>query len=224
MRDMANYTRKYLSKDFGVQKAYDLFLRQKRFDLIFKYLYVKYPHNNFIKQAYLENIRAFNGFFEVDPSDKIPKESPQDFLNSFDKLILSIKDNSFITANNQIPIGKNNEISDGAHRLAICAFLDTEIETKEDNSNDLYDFRFFRKNNMSEDIMDYGALEYVKLHPHAYIVNLHSITDRDKDEEVYKLLETYGFVFYQKDVRLSFDGYVNLKKFLTALFGIKSLG
>ncbi|TLD82030.1 hypothetical protein LS68_003235 [Helicobacter sp. MIT 05-5293] len=195
-----------------MQKALDLFLRQKRFDLIFKYLYVKYPHNNFIKQAYLENIRAFNDFYEDDPSYKCPKESPQDFLNSFDKLILSIKDNNFIATNNQIPIGKNNEISDGAHRLAICAFLDLNIETKEDDSDELYDFIFFRKNNMSKDIMDYGALEYVKLHPHAYIVNLHSITDRDKDEEVYRLLETYGFVFYQKDVQLSFNGYVNLKK------------
>ena len=65
---------------------------------------------------------------------------------------------------------------------------------------------------MHEVVMDYGALEYVKLNPKAYIVNLHSVTDFMKDDAVYHILNTLGFVYYQKDIYLNFNGYVNLKK------------
>ena len=33
-----------------------------------------------------------------------------------------------------------------------------------------------------------------------------------KDNEVVKILEKYGFVYYKKEINLTFDGYVNLKK------------
>ena len=98
-------------------KALDIFLKQKRFDLIFKYLYVKY-RNNFTRRAYLENIRSFNGFYEVNPSDGIPKQSAEDFVLSFDELIKNLEDNNFTQAKGAIPIGSNGEITDGAHRLA----------------------------------------------------------------------------------------------------------
>ena len=62
--------------------ARELFFKQKRFDLIFKYIYLKYPHNDFAKKAYLENIRAFNNFYEVEPSDGIAKNTSEDFINS----------------------------------------------------------------------------------------------------------------------------------------------
>lgn len=194
------------------QNAKQLFLKQKRFDLIFKYLYLKYPENDFVKKAYLENIRAFNGFYEIEPSDGIEKNTPEKFLNSFDKLIKSIKSDGFNKNLGVIPVGDNGEISDGAHRLAICAYLNQEIETEPDGRNDLYDYKFFQARKMNPDIMDYGALEYVKLNPNAYIVNLHAVTDMKKDDAVVQILEKYGVVYYKKEIRPTFDGYVNLKK------------
>ena len=103
--------------------AFQLFLKQKRFDLIFKYLYLKYPENKFVKSAYIENIRAFNGFYEVEPSDGAAKNSAEDFINSFDGLYKSIKEKGFDSTLGTVPIGNNGEISDGAHRLAVCAYL-----------------------------------------------------------------------------------------------------
>ena len=194
------------------QNAFQLFLKQKRFDLIFKYLYLQYPKNEFAKFAYIENIRAFNGFYEVEPSDGIAKNSPEDFSKSFDKLYESIKEKNFDSSLGIVPIGNNGEISDGAHRLAVCAYLNKEIETQPDGRNDLYDYRFFIRQNMNSDVMDYGALEYVKLNPNAYIVNLHSVADSSKDDQVIQILEKYGFIYYKKDIELTFDGYVNLKK------------
>lgn len=194
------------------QNALQLFLKQKRFDLIFKYLYLKYPNNDFVKAAYIENIRAFNGFYEIEPSDGIPKNSADDFINSFDKLYKSIEEKDFDKTLGIIPIGDNGEISDGAHRLAVCAYLNKEVETEPDGRCDLYDYKFFKSQKMNPDVMDYGALEYVKLNPNAYIVNLHSVTDAKKDNLVEDILNKYGFIFYKKDIDLTFDGYVNLKK------------
>lgn len=194
------------------QNALHLFLKQRRFDLIFKYLYLKYPENDFVKKAYLENIRAFNGFYEVEPSDGVAKNSAEKFLKSFNALYHSIKTDGFNKKMGVIPVGDNGEISDGAHRLAVCAYLDLDIETQSDGRNDLYDYKFFTRQKMDPAIMDFGALEYVKLNPNAYIVNLHSVTDPSKDDQVVQILEKYGFVYYKKDITLTFDGYVNLKK------------
>ena len=74
-----------------------LFLKQRRFDLIFKYLYVVKPNNAFVRAAYLENIRAFNGYFELEPSDGIAKDTPEKFISSFDTLIKSMRENGFHT-------------------------------------------------------------------------------------------------------------------------------
>ncbi len=194
------------------QNALHLFLKQRRFDLIFKYLYLKCPENDFVKEAYLENIRAFNGFYEVEPSDGVAKNSAEKFLKSFNALYHSIKTDGFNKKMGVIPVGDNGEISDGAHRLAVCAYLDLDVETQSDGRNDLYDYKFFTRQKMDPAIMDFGALEYVKLNPNAYIVNLHSVTDPSKDDRVVQILEKYGFVYYKKDIKLTFDGYVNLKK------------
>lgn len=194
-----------------IQNALELFLKQKRFDLIYKYLYLKNQDNDFIIKAYLENIRAFNNFHEIEPSDGIAKDSATDFLNSFNHLYNSIKENGFDNTK-KIPIGENGEISDGAHRLTCAAVLNLNITTYQDYRNDLYDYKFFINKKMNQDIMDFGALEYVKLNPNAYIVNLHSITDCSKDKNVENILERYGFIYYKKDIKLTFNGYVNLKK------------
>lgn len=194
-----------------MQDAFNLFLQQKRFDLIFKYIYLKNEKSNFAKFAYLESIRAFNNFHEIEPSDGISKDTAGDFLQSFDKLYHSIKNRGF-DKDKFIPIGDNGEISDGAHRLTCAAVLGLNVETKADHRNDLYDYNFFVNHDMNPSIMDYGALEYVKLNPNAYIVNIHSIADKSKDKDVVSILEKYGFIYYKKEIKLTFNGYVNLKK------------
>lgn len=193
------------------QFALDILLTQKRFDLIFKYLYVKYPCA-YTRYAYLECIRAFNDFYELNPSDGIPKKSSDDFINSFDQLIYNLRKQGYNKTMASIPIGQNGELSDGAHRLAACAALGLNVETVTDNNKEWYPYTFFRNRQMEESVMDYGALEYVKLNKNAFIVNLHAITNPNSDGKVIKILNKYGFVFYQKSIHMTFNGYVNLKK------------
>ncbi|MBO7467828.1 MAG: ParB-like nuclease domain-containing protein [Bacteroidaceae bacterium] len=193
-------------------KAFDVFCEQRRFDLIFKYLYVDQPFA-YVKDAYLESIRAFNDFHELHPSDGIPKETAQDFIERFDGLICSLKEKKYDPAMSYIPKASYGEITDGAHRLAACAALGLDVEVVETNETDeIYDYLFFFHKGMDPLFMDYGALEYVKLNPNAYIVNLHSITNPNSDEKVERILEKYGFIYYKKAVKLTYNGYVNLKK------------
>ncbi|MFI3241449.1 MAG: hypothetical protein R3Y43_02665 [Alphaproteobacteria bacterium] len=196
------------------KNAKEIFFKNKRFDLIFKYLYLKNKDKNisFFKDLYLEHIRAFNNFYEECPSDGISKNSPEDFLNSFDKIFNNIKENGFDEKTSHIPVDQNLELGDGAHRLTACAYLNKDVAIKKCKSDRYYDYVFFKNKKIEPFYADYAALEYVKLNPNAYIVNLHSVTDKKFDNQVIDILNKYGFVFYQKDVFLTLNGYVNLKK------------
>lgn len=192
--------------------ALELLLNQKRFDLIYKYLYVSNPCD-FNRRAYIENIRAFNGFVELEPSDGVPKNSAEDFVRSFDLLITNLKQNGFNAQKGLIPIQKNGEISDGAHRLAACAALNIDVATEQDEQHqDMFSYEFFQYRKMDSDVMDYGALEYVKLNPDAYIVNLHAVNNPKYDALVHEILNKYGWIYYQRNINMNLNGYVNLVK------------
>ncbi len=196
------------------QNAMKLLLNSRRFDFIFKYLYLKNLNKktDFFEKMYLEHIRAFNNFHEQEPSDNIPKDTPDSFLKSFHKLYDSMSSYGFDSNISVIPVGDNGEISDGAHRLVCAAILGLDVELEKDGRSDCYDYKWFRQQGIKPLYADYAALEYVKLNPNTYIVNLHSVADKTKDSLVENILNKYGFVFYQKDIELSFNGYVNLKK------------
>lgn len=193
--------------------AKTLFLDSNRFDLIFKYLYLTMKNKNqeFFAKMYLENIRAFNNFHEDEPSDGVPKESAEDFLNAFDNLYNSIKNKGY-NQSQTLPVGNNGEISDGAHRLVCAAVLNLDVPVENDGRNDEYDYSFFMERRFNEQYADYGAIEYVKLQPDSYIVNLHAVVGEQYDIQVEKILKKYGRIYYKKKVPLNYNGYVNLKK------------
>lgn len=205
----------YADVDYNTTVEYidakKLFLLNNRFDLIFKYIFIKYfeiKNTNFFKDLYFNSIEAFNDFYEYDGS-KISKE---DFYESFINLIDSIKNNGFNENLGVIPVDENYQILDGAHRLAICAFYDVKVPiVKAKNKSRNFNYDFFNKRNLHFKDQDFGALEYVKLNKNAYIVNLHSITNTGHDDEVENILNKYGFVFYKKNVYLNPNGYLHLK-------------
>ena len=180
----------------------DIFFKQKRFDLIFKYLYLKYPNNSFVKSAYLESIRAFNNFYEK-AEDGTLKLSPDDFTKSFDDLYYSIKKNGYNQDLGKIPVGNNGEIQNGAHRLAICTFLNYEIKTIPDTlTRTPWNYDYFKKNKMKQEIMDFGAEEYVKLNPHSHIVSIHPNIHIEEDNNIIEILQKYGFIYYEKNIKI----------------------
>jgi len=195
-------------------KAFDLLLRSRRFDLIFKYVFLRDRHRcpDFYRDFYLEHIRAFNGFDEVNPSDGKPKRGPLEFIARFDELDRSLGERGFDAASGSVPVAPDGEICDGAHRLACCALRGLSVDVHEVCAEAPYDYRFFLSRGLDLKMADLAALEYVKLNPYARIVNLHAVTDPSRDADVEAILARYGFVYYKKSVRMGFNGYVNLKK------------
>ena len=98
---------------------------QYRYDVFIKYYYVQaYITKNsfdFAKKVYLNHIKSFNNFMEPDGR----KNNPNDFIKNFNNLIDSVKKEG--VDKTIIPISKNGEIIDGAHRLSIALYLNLKI-------------------------------------------------------------------------------------------------
>lgn len=97
-----------------------------RYDVFIKYYYVQeyIERNNYniAKEIYLQHIKSFNNFVEPDGR----KYSQEDFIKNFNYLIEDIKSNGINKT--IIPITKNGEIIDGAHRLATALYLNFKIQ------------------------------------------------------------------------------------------------
>ena len=99
---------------------------QYRYDVFIKYYYVQAyitkSKFDFAKKVYLNHIKSFNNFTEPDGR----KNNPNDFIKSFNNLIDSAKKEGIHKT--IIPITKNGEIIDGAHRLSIALYLNLKIQ------------------------------------------------------------------------------------------------
>lgn len=97
-----------------------------RYDIFIKYFYVQayVTKKDFelAKDMYLNHLQSFNNFTEPDGS----KNTPEDFLQNFNRLIDCIKSQGIHKT--IIPITKQGEIIDGAHRLAIALYFNLKIQ------------------------------------------------------------------------------------------------
>ena len=125
----------------------DLFLHQIRFDLMFKYLYLKKQQayggfTDFFEDLYIEHERVFNNFYEENPE----KCTCSDFIEDFDNLYSSIKNRGF-DREHPILVDKHNQVVNGAHRLTCCFLENIDVETSEYNKyfdNKRYNYDYFR--------------------------------------------------------------------------------
>lgn len=113
---------------FNVYKTSSTNLLSKyRFDIFVKYYYVKsYIEEHDLKEAteiYLSHIKAFNNFNEPDGK----KNSKEDFIKSFNRLIESAKFSKNLNKT-IIPISTTGIPIDGAHRVAISLYFNYKIQ------------------------------------------------------------------------------------------------
>ncbi len=203
---------KWNKRLFKNMNSFDVLCKSNRFDLIFKFLYVKNKSTNcefFYKNLYLISIKHFNNFYEKAPF----KNSSQDFISAFDDLIDSIDKNKFDTSISNITITKKQDLYDGAHRLSILAFknLNTEIGIVDLEKND-YDYKFFLSRSLPDWCADLAALEFVKLSKYAYIATIHSRVADNKIDKIESIFKKNNKIYYKKEINLDFNSYVNLKK------------
>lgn len=199
--------------------AKDVFYRNRRFDLIYKLLYLEKHFTysqwtNFYEDLYCEHIKAFNNFYENDPDYKSPKDSRNAFINSFNDLFSSIKTNGFNPKKSNIQIDPWFQLPNGSHRVSICTHMDIEIPFKiiDHLDSEIFDFAFFKARGLPDTVLDYGAVEHVEHNPNVYVIILNPVANSKFDRTITEILQKYGFILYVKEINLSYNGYVNLKK------------
>ena len=184
----------------------------RRIDIVIKYLYVQNFLNNegntFIENIYLENIKAFNQFVEADDTNKVGKDA---FVKNFNSLICSVRDKGY-DKNIYIPIDGKMLPIDGAHRIAIaCALCDSIPCVMLNNDANIFDCDYFRKRDMPDYYLDYATIKYAQVKPNTYMVLVWPVS-LGHDDELLEILNRYGSVINRKNVKITYDGLVNLQR------------
>ena len=187
--------------------------KSQRFDLGFKLAlansWLRETESSYPEKAYLGHIEAFNGFFEAEPR----KTCEQDFLDSFELLVKDLGGGKPLRS--EIPVGSNGQIVDGSHRLAVAALLGLSVPVSHSNEAPSYDYRFFLARGLKDELADYGAIQRAKFDPTVRIVVHSPVVTQEQSEIFNQELARYGgFVIYEKSLRLTFNGLVNLFRVL----------
>lgn len=141
----------------------------RRFDLIFKIELARAwdsgtPHEiKIAEEAYLEMVRARNGFHE-----SIPRRSgPLHFLEDFRRTAHSIKTQGYDKYAPPIPVDYEGEILDGAHRIAACAAYSKpcRIQTQSRYSGGGSELKAFLAGKMSPAVIAWGMRAYLRRFP-----------------------------------------------------------
>lgn len=204
----------------------EIILNPQRFDLMAKYLYIKHYNKNlncsFFKDLYINHFITFNNCFEY-PDPHVPsgnsKKNAEDFIEQFNLLIDEMKKNGF-NSDFPIPIGNNNIIINGAHRLIISYYMNIKPVLKKCNEhgNADYNYNFFLNRpgtNPSLDRIyaDTMALEYINHNKNirAMIIYPTAFT-QNKIKNIFDIIENYGYIYYKKIIKLNKNGINNLVK------------
>lgn len=202
------------------------YLNPQRFDVIAKYIYVKFYkmnlNTNFHVKLYQDHIYIFNGGYE-NPGKK---KNVNDFVTAFNELIESFEKNKYLPEY-PIPVGKDNVIINGAHRLSLCLYYGINPIMKPLPKNGpKYNYNFFlhRKKsktkyknglplkNLDINHSDYMALEYSQIQPKTRVMIIFPNVNFNKmKDQIMKIIQSYGgSIFYLKEMSLSKKGLKNL--------------
>lgn len=197
-------------------------IKYNRFDLMAKWLYIdsleKGLASKFAYHVYYDNINAFScGNFTEPGSEE--KSSFKRYTDDLEKLVDDIKIRGFDASISLIPVGMNDELIDGSHRVSVAAYFDRKVsiirfpELKRTYS---YDYSFFRKYMMSDISMGYMAIQYAHLKNNCYMACLWPKADTDRMDEVEDRLRSIGNIVYSQEVYLTYQGICN---FMVQIYG-----
>ena len=188
---------------------------KNRIDLVAKMKYIEHREKKydltFIKKLYTAHIEAFSLGTFTEPGNE-DKNSINKYFRTFDHLIDHIKMNGVDENISVIPVGRNNTILDGAHRVAIAAYFDLEVPiVRFDDITATFDAVHFKENLLPERYIDYLVSEYCKLKSNIYIACVWPRgSKRKKRTDIEKLIKATGDLIHMKDIKLNYSGLSNL--------------
>lgn len=139
-----------------------------RLDIAAKIIYLE-GKTDFDRKLYIEHIKAMTkgSYIEAGNPDK---KSVGKFCDVFDKLKRDMGKNGYDTSGYLVPVDKNLQILDGAHRVATALFLKKRITVIKLDviASDKYDYDFFEKSGMSQEYLDAIVLKYISVRPNIF--------------------------------------------------------
>ena len=187
--------------------------RSIRFDLGIKYNYAKSLINlgyvpTVYVQDYLKHINSFNSFNEEIPN----KKSPDDFIKSFDILIESLKNNGYQESEDKIFTTTEGELLNGAHRVSTLAALGREVNVHEIGGDaELYDFEFFQKKGLLENVSDRAIVGSLELEPAVRLLIVYPVVPNQFEPQIESQISKLGTLFFKKLVPANFNLITNIK-------------
>ena len=189
-----------------------------RADIMAKYVYAIFLKDNIEsewgKELYNKHIYAINKFEEHYPE----KNNLDGFIKAFHNIIQSIREKGFNQYISTIPVDKQGNICNGAHRLAAClAYNKKPTVTTYGFPVMAPNLSLFelQKRKLTEEYTDYMALQYCQLKPNCCMVLLFPRASEGKYGESYldnvkTFLCKCSDIVYEKDVYLTNNGATNL--------------
>jgi len=185
-----------------------------RIDLIAKMKYVEFKElkreNRFISELYRSHIEAFSNGTYTEPG-KEWKDSLNKYTMEFDSIIKSMKENGFDSNTSIIPVGKNNTILDGGHRVSVAAYYDLEVPIiRFENLSVEYGIDFFKSRLLDEKYIDYLINEYCNISDDTYLACLWPISKtKDTIFEIDTMFGELSEVIAIKEVSFNYNGLFN---------------
>ena len=182
-----------------------------RFDLTCKLYYIdcleKGTDTAFAKELYQAHIEAFSDGAFIEPGLN-SKNSIQDYFEAFDRLIAEIRHNGFDSGKSVVPVGEDNVILDGSHRVAIAIYYDiplTVVRVPGRSCN--YDYAYFRERGLREAYLDFMAYQFIRFTDRVYTACLWPAAyDAKKLADADRMIRNSARVVYQKEAFLNYHG------------------
>ncbi len=191
-----------------------------RFDMMAKWLYIdayeKGMDISWATDIYKDSIRAFSCGKFCEPGTE-GKDSFEVYLTEFNELIEDIKENGFDDTKSIIPVGKNDVLLDGAHRVSVAAYYNKSVTIiRFPQLTRDYNYRYFRQYLMSDINMGYMASTYARLNTGCYLACIWPATRGNRLEDISGLIGEVGDIIYEQDIYLTFRGMCN---FMAQIYG-----
>lgn len=205
----SNFSPKTTKDGLLTSPAIDLIVPQ-RADVLAKYIYAKLrdweTKSKFGEEIYFHHLKVWNNFFEGEP----PKRTFDDFVNSFNCVLDSIKKDGFDFKNSLVPIDTSGRIVNGAHRLTACALYhqDVYLDCNPDYHCPDWNLEYFKLIGLEEKYLDAMAIQYCALKPSTYMLTVFP-SAIGKDKEIEEILSRNGEIIYKKIINLTFEGGFN---------------
>lgn len=193
----------------------------ERIDFMAKWIYIDaYEKKMDMTDAihlYSAHLDAFSRGTFVEPGEEW-KNTLQVYLNTFNSLIEEIKANGFDERKSLIPVGANETVLDGSHRVAVAAYFEQTVtiirfpEVSQD-----FGTEFFRSNLLSSKYLDRLVVEYLKHKDNCYFACLWPVAyEESKLKQAEKIISEYGKIVYSRDVMMNRNG---LRNFMIQIYG-----